>query len=461
MPINLPRDKRLMGKKMDSGEFIEFLRVISWQSTSFFDTYAIVYILQIRNHQFVALQYAIEMKEFSRFKQPFTTNKYLSIVQWEEITRRIEKAAVKRGQQKDEQKLPTAGQFTVDDCFLVCFEILPKSESCINFEKLNFEYELDWFITITISRIRATAAEETTVIDLNTQIGGIEYVPTGTHVTSIVSNSSYVPSSISTIKHKTPIEYSPRADNGHGSTSSSTYTPSRIKDKRGTTNGDPQPAATEQKSSQISELFGDDSDGEIGPSDEEVETNVRKRQKLQPQESKEPFKISKPSTRHQLGKLTRADTPNPVMNQAKIDMWLSKKDFKDAQANVTQRSRMKTPQEKPSTPKSKKGGHNKPLENQNPFDLGEVMNKFDDFVSKAQQQTAAKEKRKEELKDLERLKCTDIGDQELKDSVRAFAPEVHRMFAKGIASLSEKLEYDPVLITTAGVLSGMRYAFKC
>lgn len=97
----------------------------------------------------VILEFQVEMKTIDRFRKVFTTDKHITIIQWEEIMENIEKYIKHhiRGNDSDNEN-----EFTIDDLLKVTFEVVPRRHSRVNFDKLLKGYKFDWFMKIKIER---------------------------------------------------------------------------------------------------------------------------------------------------------------------------------------------------------------------------------------------------------------------------------------------------------------------
>lgn len=100
----------------------------------------------------MVLQFEVETKCFDRFKKSFTTDRYFSVTQWEEVISGLNKvlAALIR---QDSLERSEKGLFVADDSFKVLYEVAKKSTSYVNFNKLDFVYEFDWILLVKIEKL--------------------------------------------------------------------------------------------------------------------------------------------------------------------------------------------------------------------------------------------------------------------------------------------------------------------
>lgn len=106
-------------------------------------------ILLQYHRKLILLHFEIEPFEFTRFKYPFTTDKYLNVLQNEELYSKINDVLREVTKQQDWRKCKLQGKLKVSDVF-VEYNIVERSNSPIDFEKV--EYEYDWIMKIEINR---------------------------------------------------------------------------------------------------------------------------------------------------------------------------------------------------------------------------------------------------------------------------------------------------------------------
>ncbi|KAG5673958.1 hypothetical protein PVAND_003954 [Polypedilum vanderplanki] len=101
------------------------------------------------HRKLILLHFEIESFEFTRFKYPFTTDKYLTILQNEELYSKINDVLREVTKHENWKNCKLQGKLRVSELF-VEYRLLEKSESLINFEKVDYEFE--WFMKIQIYR---------------------------------------------------------------------------------------------------------------------------------------------------------------------------------------------------------------------------------------------------------------------------------------------------------------------
>ena len=351
-----------------------------------------------------ALELHIETKKFTRFSKSFVTAKYLDVLQWEIITRMIEKIGknhVKINNINDE------GEFCTDEVN-ISWKIVPKDESYIRFEKLRFTYVLDWIMQLKITRILPFSDRPITpdVIDIVPTMRSdvVEYEPNNINDQVVHLKSRYKPSNIETSSDKKPTEYSPRAV-AVTEFATSKYTPSKIEvdnnivpSSVSSSNGRIGKVA---KRSKMLELFGslseDENKGSVGvvlvSSDErlkEEKKTIKKRHLF----SGEPKPESLPQKRQ---KKTKTE-----QNQSNLDSWMEK-------SNTPNKIAKRKPSKNKSMTKQSNGLNLLDCE----IDAAQ-LEKMKNFVEQSKQNEMKKAQRRVELEDLELLDCNDISNDDLK-----------------------------------------------
>lgn len=408
-----------------------------------FDVY--IFLFQISSVT-VIVQLEIELRDFKRFRSSYKTDKYLSVMQWEEIERTLAKSA-KLQMKIRGMKEPLTGTFQTDDPFEslhVTFKVVPKSESYINFDKLKFEYNLEWIMQVKISKSPLPQPEPAPVApaqyDENLNQADIEYSPEKQfqEITSL-----YVPSLKSEQSSETniaPIEYSPpRFDN---SVEVQKYTPSRIKQnnnhqtenseivvkpislKKQCFGSDSDPANEEEDPTNVvpnseEENFEPSVPGEAKPYTSSIAENTKKRQRTKRMlyvESPlalvdESSKVEETNVTKRRKKKAKSDKSSP--NQPKITTMMKPEENSPKIAQSSKCLEATKPEStlKKASSKSKPVIDSKALEIFDP----ETMVRLKKFVDKVQEEEIHINQRKEELKDYDMYNCNEMTDDELKE----------------------------------------------
>lgn len=412
--------------------------------------------MQLKNVK-VAFHFQIELKEFKAFKKTFLTDKYLTVTQWEEITRQltaIAKKKIKASPTISDQDAENENQFEVDGSFRVKYKFLPKEETYIDFQKLKFTYELDWILTIEILRLSLIIekAKKGTLkvceIPKHSSISDIseydptvnqpylplngtpqklspifetqEYEPSPPTPRYGVRKTRYTPTSKNTAEHKAPAGYSPRSLNNSFTAQSSKYTPTKIeKNLEEVPSSEPE---VSKRTYTWNELFGDDPESDYNDEEknknkaeqgdevtdlasaekyqQSMKSRCRKRHLKLPEESKKSDdKSSKTLRSHKKVKITAT----PTEMSSTLDVWLtSSKASSETPSKVTQRCKPKRKKEKePSS------------EHRNNID-DDTYQKMNDFLRKAKQDEEVEDKRRLELEAYEMLNCNDLTNADLK-----------------------------------------------
>lgn len=98
----------------------------------------------------MVLQFEVETKRFDRFKESFTTDRYFTVTQWEEIVGGLNQrlaTVIRNGKSEDK------GHFVADNSFRVSFGVADKSASYVNFNNLDFAYKFDWILLVKIVKL--------------------------------------------------------------------------------------------------------------------------------------------------------------------------------------------------------------------------------------------------------------------------------------------------------------------
>lgn len=330
----------------------------------------------------LAVELQIEMKEYKEFKRPFKTDKYINTTEWESITRNIENILLEFNKcQKNNRKF---GEFTTeDDSLTVDWKFIAKDESCINFDKLKFNNSFGWILHVNIRRATSSIFDQKpntpdyVDISFNNEYDPKDiqqYRPCKKSETNIIASVEYSPKPVT----------SPTRENGGKNFN---YTPSKIDIEK-------------RSSSDLHKsIFGsDDSDDDNkitikkeleSPKTEKLKT---KKKLFNPLEVVETESKKKNPTRSQ-------KKTNKKVNEAPntINTWLSKT------KNAT-----KSQEDTPSR-KRKKIQHSSDTEiNDQDFQ------KIDEFILSAERDTEQKNRRRNELKDIDYLHCRNLSEDQLK-----------------------------------------------
>jgi hypothetical protein len=319
------------------------------------------------------------------------TDKYLDCVQWEEIMsslgRKI-KHFVKKGDEGVKE-----GEMEVNES-KISYKFIPKEDSYINFDKLSFQYTLDWIMKVKIER--KVEKKETRNVGNQTEKEKIEvkspiydeeieipigYEPSPPQFQTL--ESRYKPmkkENTETASVVVGYGYSPRPlqspdlfDNP------STYTPTRIATEE---NG-----SGSQQGNLINELFGSSS---------EVEEE-------QPKQKKRNHEQEHKSRSHK--KIKTNETPKSIST---LDTWLGKGSKTPTPSKVTMRAcKSKAAKSLKMTNGSSSTSSMEAISEEN-------LEKVQKFLDVKKQEEMLKERRKSELKNYETWTCNNCSNDELK-----------------------------------------------
>lgn len=357
----------------------------------------------------IITQLEIEMKEFRRFQYPYKTDKWLNIVQWEEIESYLLKNAKKQKNLKSKDELLSGSSVFGD--LSVTFKFVAKAESYIDFMKKN--YHLDWILKVKVESLINAATTDTVVQSSES----LEYNPIDNQIET--STSRYKPSSQTSFENKAAFEYSPQRVSNENEPKVSSYTPSRITRRSPKSEQD---KSNESASQKMIELFGIDDDdkhdiasncngdnkqGDNSPTLKESRKRRKKRFPVYVESSSSEDNKEEEKREVQV----RADK-KVKSNQPMITSMLTKRSDETLEtlSKITQRSKRS---------KSSKLSKNKscPMKivpkEVIPFD-SEEFSYLNNFIEKTNREEAQKILRKEELKSLEMLNCNDLTNDELK-----------------------------------------------
>lgn len=390
----------------------------------------------------VILQLKIQLQKFRRFRHAFKTDKYLTLVQWEEIESYLVKKAkcIVKG-----LNVPPDTYKTDDGNLSISFNVLSKNECYIDLEKLNFECYSDFMLQATIAKLPSKSGAHKKVVKIpstlytqssdavsddphskpNLNGVALEYNPSE-QFAQRHQTSHYVPSSKandSSENNKSQVEYSPQRvnsdKNGKGSSKDvQKYTPSRIRP-----NGNQDENSKQNTSSLKSDLFGKDSDEDadvvLNSDEENFQVTDRKKSPSSP-------KIPETSKTRPKRQLVDSDTESRKLearkankkvksdgsssNQPKIDSMLP---HLENTTYVTQRKRLKLPKNKST---SKMSRSILPVDIPAVLDLIDTptMDRLNKFVEEIDEEEDRNNQRKEELRDFEMLNCNEKTNEELK-----------------------------------------------
>lgn len=177
----------------------------------------------------LAVEFQIELKEFKQFTRHLKTDKYISTTEWETIIRKVEDTLDEFNKCHAKSKHENnCGVFTTDDESLaIDWRFKPKTECCINFDKLNLRNCFDWIMHIKIRRAQPhnILDQKPNTPDLPTFANSDnEYDPTGV---ANLYKASKKTERIATVV-KSSYEYSPKSLNSPDRKKKGLYTPSKI-----------------------------------------------------------------------------------------------------------------------------------------------------------------------------------------------------------------------------------------
>lgn len=400
---------------MESRDFIEFVKVKLRQLVCLHSVKMIVTLLQVKDHM-LAVQFSIATKKFESFRKPFVTNKYLSLIQWEEIMFTINRVLSKQLKLSEDEQLKTKGEFTIDESLQVTYRAKPRDECYIDFNKLDFRYNLHWIFSVAVSRPEKKPSKEPPA--------QAEKSPKSTRSSQKSSNS--VVSIASTISVPSEQEYDPSPETKE---LMSRYTPGKSEGPNRQALGSPeycpqstdksQPSSSTYTASRIARN-GVDFEQAIGiskiqkqlfgSSDEDNSPMVL----LSPESGK--TSVVRVKKRGLLATVPEVpDTNTPT--QKKIARWLNTSTyFKDPPVpKISSRSSRTKSKDQEAGTSSKNPRTTK--ENTNPIDDlfdEEKMKQMKDFVASSLSRQEQRKARKKELEDYEMKDCTDLSNAELK-----------------------------------------------
>lgn len=381
----------------------------------------------------LAVQFTIDTKNFDSFRKPFVTNKYMTVIQWEETMRLLNRAIWKQLKLSETEQIETNGEFMIDGDLHVTYRAKPKDECFIDFSKLDFPYELSWMLSVTISRSEQIQANEQTFMSPKKSKKESSQKSSSPAITATLPSeleydpspetkeiaSRYTPSVKSEKPNRrvlgTP-EYCPQ--NTDKSQPTSSYKASKI--DRGDVDVESAIKKTRISRKSNKELFGSSDDESSGfksknkrpfsgtgeeedpivvasqDPDEEVVVRPKKRGLLEvvPEET---------------GKRTRSHKKGP------LDGWLKKDTAaKPDPENSSRSSKAKSKKNSEAGATSKKQKTTK--ENKDPIDFydEEEMQRLQAFVESSKMLQEKKAARRLELIDYEMKHCTDMSNDELK-----------------------------------------------
>lgn len=366
----------------------------------------------------VAVQFSIVTKKFESFRKPFVTNKYLSLIQWEEIMSNLNRALCKQLKLSEDDQLEAEGEFRIDDEALqVTYKAKPKDECYIDFNKLEFPYNLNWILAVAVSRPdRKLHKEPPAMSQKSPKTTSLSQKPTNgvsqTSTLSVPSEQEYDPSpeTKELMSRYTPgkseglnrqflgsPEYCPQ--NTDKSRPSSTYTASRI-DRNGV---DSEKAVGKSKIQK--QLFGS--------SDEDNSPIV-----VLSQESDQESPVVRPKKRGLLEMIPeKPEAKTRSHKKVTIGGWLSRdKHVADRKIPKGSSRGSKAKSNKDSEPGTSSKKHKTTKENKDPVDPfdDEKLEQINDFVTSSKIRIEQRKERKEELKDYKIKDCTDLSNADLK-----------------------------------------------
>lgn len=459
-----------------------------------------------------ALLMNIEMKTYNRFRRAFTTDKYITVVQWEEIQRNIEKRIQRQMKLKVFDKTAIKDEydeFTVDDSLRVETQLVPKSQSYINFRRIDIDYQFDFVVAVKITRISHPIKESSPDSDPVIKTERSEYEPMSTHVDNStlseydpISNSneviaSYTASRKRSTENRTSPEYNPSTI---GCSSPSTnvspvsYTPMKIEQNNNynveSDDDKVAPYYFRNERSKVSslqeDLFGkesnDDSCEEITlkvntKSAEENENPSKKKRRLMnlpeahkedPEAEKEAPTGSKKKKRIEhktigtpkVGRSNeRARATSSKSKQQSMDVWVSteKKSNRPETSDVKdlRRSKLKQLASAKSNAQSPKSMIENPMDAISEEQTS-VMNRFEEQYRKKVEKDI---QRRIELEDVVILRCEYVMDEDLERMIKDFKPTIESFFEQASKNKKPKKDYNYLFITTSGVLSEKQTLF--
>jgi hypothetical protein len=361
--------------------------------TSFFSYFDFVQLEELQLTLAVELQ--IELKEFKQFKRTFKTDKYINTTEWESIVRKIEQVLSQFNKCQENK----SGKFHTDDESLTIeWKFIRKHESCINFKKLKYTNCFDWIMNVQVQRFSTTSIFDMkpNTPDVDISFDDNEYDPKESKTTS---QSQYRPSR----KSDTPVnislassEYSPKPM-ASPTPEVASYTPTKIESEK-------KPASDLHISIFGSDLEDDDHEHnnakEVIPeqSSPTINTEKRKRRLVTLVDYSEPVYNKKTSKKKKKSE-KETNEVNEHKKQPTINKWI-KPGKKQEEIDSPSHSRKRKKQ------------------NNDNLDFGKIdekeFDKINDFLILHEQQKEHKNRRRDELKEVQYLHCRDVNDDQLK-----------------------------------------------
>lgn len=438
----------------------------------------------------VALEFEIENRMFDRFRRPFITDKYITIVQWEEITRNIEKRVHYEMKNKtfDKSRTMEEEEFIVDDSLCVKYQLLPKQQSYINFKKIKFDFRLDWFVSVKVSKKSNFVIAEVKSISITEEseivpeaAADTEYDPRP-NSNEFPAMSSYTASRKVPTENRASVEYSPSSSKQIRNTSISPvkYTPTKIPSHNnnvGSDNDDDivHTQSKAQKAAKTSklqeEIFGAESSDDLAdPENFQKKKKGKKRTLLTlPEEGEKEVPTGKksrkrvqhtPSSSHEGSSIHRLRS-NDKKVQGSLDVWISAESKSThVDTPIVEKTRQtRKPSKSSKAEKSSVMPAKVALEDPMAGINEEQLRLMDVFLEKHRQKDIAENQRRLELENLQILSCNHLTKNQLKHFVRDFSPTIKTFFEMASSNLKQQKTYNPMMMSTSGVLTDSQISF--
>ena len=355
------------------------------------------------------------------------------MTQWEEIMRKLIQIAQRKQKSQtrsDEKESEKEDQFEVDGLYCVKWKFLPKEESYIDFQKLFFTYEFNWYLQVKITKlslVKETTNKESdktndipqysqkTVIDEYDPLEEDPYI-SFTHAsnrspvtpqeyepsppTPEAPKTHYTPSKKRSVQLQISPQYTPRSTSHNYTNLLNKYTPSKIENN---VNDREEHFVWDDSDDKTHNSKPEKDEAILSPEKTVQKNGSRSRKRSQQLLTKESVKKATENAKkkRQPSKKTKIDEP-----QQTINCWLKTGHISETPSKVTQRNKLKC---------DKKKQQSSSVHQRQEVKLDkEKLQKMNDYVERMKQDIAKADERRLELKDYEILNCNDLSDDDLK-----------------------------------------------
>lgn len=342
----------------------------------------------------VIVQFEIEVKLFNGFKSPFKTSKWITVTQWEEIKRRLQKFIRNRLKPEESQKHI---EFIADETLLVNVNVLPKEKSYIDISKLKSYYTLDWFAAVKVSRLKVQAE----VVEAEQTSSQVSIKATQIHSTPKRKESFKDRESQPVILDKSDSSVEYLCSPARGSQNECSPIKNDIDHPECTSKSNNYSLKTRSKARHLDTMkVTETPSSTVQKLSDSVENDRRDVSSPSCQRSFEIF--PKQLKKRELQPLT---VGTPIANK-------NKRKIAESTVKTTKKRKEKRENREPKLEQilKKDGAQKDPLVT---FD-SEKMKRMEEFIANSKQRQERMEERREELKDFKALDCIDLCNDELK-----------------------------------------------